>query len=71
MLIRIHTGKQHIIFINDSDLNSLENDQLKKVKDEILSVLTYGELLCDLYSQLKICQKPLHGRYCFLCNFYV
>lgn len=61
-LIRIHTGKQHITFISDLDVDSLDNDQFLKVKHEILSILTYGELLCDLYFQLKICQKPLEGR---------
>jgi len=62
-LIRIHTEKQHITYISDSNFDSLNDEQIKHVKDEILSILTYGELLCDLYFQLKISHKPLEGRY--------
>jgi len=62
-LIRIHTEKQHITYISDSNFDSLNDEQIKQVKDEILSILTYGELLCDLYFQLKISHKPLEGRY--------
>jgi len=61
--IRIHTEKQHITYISDSNFDSLNDEQIKQVKDEILSILTYGELLCDLYFQLKISHKPLEGRY--------
>lgn len=62
-LIRIQTEKQHITYISDSNFDSLNKEQIKQVKDEILSILTYGELLCDLYFQLKISHKPLEGRY--------
>lgn len=62
-LFRIHTGKQHIIHISDLNIDSLDNDQFTIVKNEITAVLTYGELLCDLYFQFKISNKPLEGRY--------
>lgn len=62
-LIRIQTEKQHITYISDSNFDSLNDEQIKQVKDEIVSILTYGELLCDLYFQLKISHKPLEGRY--------
>lgn len=62
-LIRIHTDKQHITYISDSTFDSLDDEQIIQVKDEIISILTYGELLCDLYFQLKISHKPLEGRY--------
>lgn len=82
-LLRIHTGKQHIIHISDLNIDSLDNDQFTIVKNEITAVLTYGELLCDLYFQFKISNKPLEGRYklvffylknitytyCNLCNY--
>jgi len=61
--IRIQTEKQHITYISGSNFDSLNDEQIKQVKDEILSILTYGELLCDLYFQLKISHKPLEGRY--------
>lgn len=74
-LIRIHTEKQHITFISDSDSDVLNDEQLTQVKNEIISILTYGELLCDLYFQLKLSQKPLHGRYiltkCIMIQFHV
>lgn len=62
-LIRIHTEKQHITYISESNFDSLDDEQIKQVEDEITSILTYGELLCDLYFQLKITHKPLEGRY--------
>jgi len=62
-LIRIHTEKQHITYISDSNFDSLDDEQIIQVKDEITSILTYGELLCDLYFQLKTSHKPLEGRY--------
>jgi len=61
--IRIHTEKQHITYISESNFDSLDDEQIKQVEDEITSILTYGELLCDLYFQLKITHKPLEGRY--------
>jgi len=69
-LIRIHTEKQHITYISDANVDSLNINQLARVKDEIISVLTYGELLCDLYFQLKINHKPLEGRYSLFYNFF-
>lgn len=57
----IHTEKQHITYISESNVDSLDDEQIKQVEDEITSILTYGELLCDLYFQLKITHKPLEG----------
>lgn len=62
-LIRIHTERQHLSYISDLNSDSLNDEQLATIKDEIISILTYGELLCDLYFQLKTNQKPLEGRY--------
>jgi len=62
-LTRIHTEKQHITYISDSNFDSLDDEQIIQVKDEITSILTYGELLCDLYFQLKTIHRPLEGRY--------
>jgi len=62
-LIRIHTEKQHLTYISESNFDSLNDEQINQVKDEITSILTYGELLCDLYFQLKTTHKPLEGRY--------
>jgi len=67
-LNRIHTEKQHITYISDSNFDSLDDQQIIQVKDEITSILTYGELLCDLYFQLKISHKPLEGRYQYIKN---
>lgn len=68
-LLRIHTGKQHITYISDSNIDSLDDVQISKVKDEVISILTYGELLCDLYFQLKTSRKPLEGRYSWIKYF--
>ncbi|XP_027850821.2 calcineurin-binding protein cabin-1-like [Aphis gossypii] len=57
----IHTEKQHITYISDSNFDSLDDEQIIQVKNEITSILTYGELLCDLYFQLKTIHKPLEG----------
>lgn len=62
LLIRIHTNKQSISYL-DLNLDSLDGKKLNKIKDEIISILTYGELLCDFYFQSKLHQKPLEGRY--------
>lgn len=62
MFYRIHTGKQQISYISDSNLDLLNDKDQLKIKDEIISIITYGELISDLYFQLKICNKPLEGR---------
>lgn len=70
-VIRNHTEKQHISYISDSNVDSLNNVQIAEIKDEIISILTYGEILCDLYFQLKISHKPLEGRYYYLNVFQI
>lgn len=62
-LSRIQTEKHHLSYISDPNRDNLNDEQLAKIKNEIISILTYGELLCDIYFQLKTNQKPLDGRY--------
>ncbi|VVC42534.1 Hypothetical protein CINCED_3A009963 [Cinara cedri] len=57
----IHTEKQNLSYIPDSNCDTLNDEQCTTIKNEIISILTYGELLCDLYFQLKTNQKPLEG----------
>lgn len=60
--IRIHTEKQSISHL-DLNVDSLDDGKLKTIKDQIVSILAYGEILSDFYFQLKLHQKPLEGRY--------
>lgn len=63
-LIRTHTSKQSISYL-DLNLDLFDDEKIQKIKDEIISILTYGELLCDLYFQQKLHKKPLEGRYSY------